>query len=138
MDAVTFYKVSFAAVDITWRAGHAALTLSCPEGFNIDTNDLGTRFYRKVTSLRVPTLRIQILLNRSPERNPWLEAAEIITDMFLDLYSAPEGFQEMVQAQSKFVEDQDRETGRSQRMFASVRQRTVKQGNTYLILVTSF
>ena len=45
---VTFIKFSISTFDATWRAGHAAVMISFPQGIRADTNDLGGRYYRKV------------------------------------------------------------------------------------------
>lgn len=102
---------------MTWRAGHAALVLSLPRGLTLDNNDLGGRFHRKLTSLRVPRASVKVLLTMPVEGRPWLEVGEIVTDAYLDIYSSPSGWHEMAEAQVAFVEQQDRLTGRARRMF---------------------
>jgi hypothetical protein len=121
---VTFLKLALIAVDITWRAGNAALILSLPCGVKVDSNDLGGLYYRKITSLRIPEIRIKILLTPVLKSNRWLEAAEIVADAFLDIYASPLGYRDMAQAQLAYVEEQDRPTGRAQRMFSPLRPHT--------------
>lgn len=118
---VTFLKFALAAVDVTWRAGNAALVLSLPCGVKVDSNDLGGLYYRKITSLRIPEIRIKVLLTPVLKNNRWLEAAEIVADVFLDIYASPLGYRDMAQAQLAYIEEQDRPTGRARRMFSSLR-----------------
>lgn len=118
---VTFLKFTLATVDVTWRAGNAALVLSLPCGVKVDSNDLGGLYYRKITSLRIPEIRIKVLLTPVLKNNRWLEAAEIVADVFLDIYASPLGYRDMAQAQLAYIEEQDRSTGRARRMFSSLR-----------------
>jgi hypothetical protein len=53
----------------------------------------------------------------------WLEALELTMDAYLDIYSSPKGWHEKAAAQAAFVEEQDRLTGRAQRMFSMLRNR---------------
>ncbi|KAF5393264.1 hypothetical protein D9757_000624 [Collybiopsis confluens] len=108
---VTFVKVSAGSIDLLWKAGSAAALLSVPGGFKLDHNDLGGKYHKKSTSIRLPQLVLKTLLDYN-ETNTWLEAAEVVTDVFLDIYSSPAGWQEMSTAQADFVWEQDQPTGR--------------------------
>ncbi|TFK44762.1 hypothetical protein BDQ12DRAFT_730786 [Crucibulum laeve] len=125
---VTFYKIRIAAVDLTWQPGNAALLLSLPCGLNFDSNDLGTQYYRKVISINVPRAVVRVLLSASSERN-WLEAAEVVADAFLDIYSAPLGHHGITRAQMAFIEGQDILTGRARRIFDALLQRGHLKGH---------
>ncbi|RDB25364.1 Protein CSF1 [Hypsizygus marmoreus] len=114
---VTFVKLSLCAVNITWRADHAALLVTLPFGVNVDSNDLGGRYHRKVTSVKLPEICVKVLLTASTEENRWLEAADVTTDAYVDIYSTPHGYRALAQAQIAYVEDQDRLTGRARHMF---------------------
>jgi hypothetical protein len=120
-EIVTFVKFSISTFNATWQAGCAALMISLSQGVRVDINDLGGRYYRKVTSLRVPEVVVKVLLSASMESNRWLEAAEIITDAFLDIYASPRGYRTMTGAQIAYVEEQDRLTSRAHQMLDSLR-----------------
>lgn len=124
MATVTFLKLSVAALDVTWKAGPAAMLLSLPRGLTMDNNDLGGQFHKKLTSLQLPHACVKLLLTSPSEQNSWLEAAELICDAYLDIYGSPTGWQELAEAQADFVEEQDRLTGRARRMFGALRRRT--------------
>ncbi|KAJ3826303.1 hypothetical protein F5880DRAFT_1610366 [Lentinula raphanica] len=108
---LTFVKVVIDSIEILWKAGRAAVLISVNRGLKIDHNDLGSTFHRKLTSIRLPHFSIKTLLNFN-ESDTWLEAAEIVTDAFLDIYSSPPGWHEMSAAQAEFVWEQDQPTGR--------------------------
>jgi hypothetical protein len=111
-------------MDLTWKAGLASVVVCLEHGLKFDSNDLGAHHYRRVTSIRIPHISSKVLLTASTERNIWLEAAEIVFDAYLDIYSAPKGHRLMTRAQSTFVEEQDRLTGRAKRMFDPLRHRS--------------
>lgn len=94
------------------------------QGLKFDSNDLGAHHYCRVTSIRIPHISTKVLLTASTERNIWLEAAEIIFDAYLDIYSAPKGHRLTTRAQLAFVEEQDKLTGRAKRMFDQLRHRS--------------
>ena len=111
-------------MDLTWKAGLASMVVCLEQGLKFDSNDLGAHNYRRVTSIRIPHISSKLLLTASTERNVWLEAAEIICDAYLDIYSAPKGHRLTTRAQSTFVEEQDRLTGRAKRIFDPLRHRS--------------
>ncbi|KAF8973209.1 hypothetical protein BDZ97DRAFT_665381 [Flammula alnicola] len=121
---VTFYKITTKAIELTWKAGNAALAVQLSHGLKFDSNDLGAHQYRKVASLRVPHVSANMLLRASMERNTWLEAAEVVFDAYLDIYSSPVGHRAITRNQLAFVEEQDKLTGRAKMMFNQLRQRT--------------
>ena len=123
---VTFIKFSISTFDATWRAGHAAVMISFPQGIRADTNDLGGRYYRKVSSLRVPKVFVKVLLSASTESDRWLEAAEIIADAYLDIYASPRGHRDTTATQIAYVEEQDTLTSRARQMLVSMRLKGVK------------
>ncbi|KAF8893814.1 hypothetical protein BD779DRAFT_1669348 [Infundibulicybe gibba] len=121
---VTFYKFTSAGCSVTWQAGPAALIVSLPQGFRMDSNDLGGQHHRKVTSLRLP-------------QNPWLEAAELVGDAYVDIYSSPMGWRQASERQRAFVYEQDRMTGRAMRMFkTSTTATSSTSGTSTQIFVT--
>ncbi|KIK67374.1 hypothetical protein GYMLUDRAFT_156567 [Collybiopsis luxurians FD-317 M1] len=111
---VTFVKVFFGSINLLWKAGPAAISLFTPQGLKLDFNDLGGQHHKKLTSIRLPHLELKALLDYN-ESNTWLEAAEIVTDAFLDMYTSPSGWQEMRAAQADFIREQDQPTGRVER-----------------------
>jgi hypothetical protein len=121
---VTFYKVSVESVDITWKAGSAAVVVSLPEGIKVNTNDLAADHYRKVVSLRVPHITTKVLVTSQIPGASWLEAGEVVSDAYIDVYSAPKDYLTLNAAQVVFVEEQDRTTGRVKRMVDGLQGRS--------------
>ncbi|KAG6841879.1 hypothetical protein C0991_005609 [Blastosporella zonata] len=117
---VTFVKFSLKTFDMTWRAANAALVIDLPRGIKTDSNDLGGRYHRKATSLKVAEIYVKLLLTSFLHKNRWLEALSFSADAYVDIYSAPRGYREMAQAQISYIEEQDRLTGRARRMAASL------------------
>lgn len=103
---------------MTLRVNGAALQIICKSGVKIDSNDVGGKNYSKSTGLRIPHIGVKILLNASAERNAWLEAADVTTDLYVDIYAAPRGFKEHIEKQRAFVSEQDKLTGRAARMLS--------------------
>lgn len=120
---MTFYKVAVKSVEVTWKAGHAAMLLQLSKGIKLDRNDLGTQQYKKVTCLRVPQMSCKILLTSSLQQKVWLEAAEITADAYLDVYFTPRNHQTLTRAQLAFIEEQDRTSNRAKRIFHQLRPR---------------
>ncbi|KAG6832605.1 hypothetical protein H0H92_014441 [Tricholoma furcatifolium] len=118
---VTFLKLSLKSLDITWRAGSAALVVNLPRGVKMDSNDLGGRYHRKTTGLRVAEICVKILLSSHPHTERWLEAMNFSADAYLDIYSAPRNYRLKARDQIAFVEEQDRFTGRAGLLVASLR-----------------
>lgn len=120
---ITFLKVKLRRLDATWTAGDACLVISLDDGLKIDSNDRGGNLYRKLTSVRVPRITVKPLF--SPEvvtlRRHWFEAAEVVADAYLDIYSSPKGWKDAARVQAAFVREQDAPTGRVRRMFAGPR-----------------
>lgn len=125
---VTFVKVSLGSVNVLWKAGTAALILTVPQGLKIDYNDLGGQYHKNMTSIRLPQFSIRMLLDYN-KSNTWLEAAEIIADVFLDIYSSPVSWREMSAVQSEFVREQDRPTGRVERFINMLKTARSKPGS---------
>lgn len=115
---ITFYKVNVKSVETVLRVNSAALQILCNSGIKVDSNDVGGVNYSKSTGLRMPHLGVKVLLNASTERNAWLEAADIATDLYVDIYAAPKGFKEHIERQRAFVNEQDRLTDRVTRLLS--------------------
>ncbi|KAG5639402.1 hypothetical protein H0H81_002934 [Sphagnurus paluster] len=111
---VTFVKLFIKALDLTWKAGDAALSISLPKGIKVDSNDLGGRYHRKTTGVKVPEISAKVLLASLLRGGRWLETLDFTADAYLDIYSAPRGFRDTAQAQIAYVEEQDRLTDRAQ------------------------
>ncbi|KDR75835.1 hypothetical protein GALMADRAFT_156774 [Galerina marginata CBS 339.88] len=120
---VSFYKITVKTIEMNCKAGNAVLLVQMQHGLKLDSNDLGAHQYRKVTSLKVPHISTKVLLTSSVERNAWLEAAEAVFDVYLDIYASPVGHRAMTRTQLAFIEEQDRLTGRAKRMFNQLRPR---------------
>ena len=114
---VTFYKIAVKTIEATWKAGQAALLVRFPKGMSFNRNDLGTNQYKRITSLCLPDMSVKVLLTKTPKSNLWLEAAEITTEAYIDIYSSPYNHQALTRAQLAFVVEQDSLTGRAKRIF---------------------
>ncbi|KAG6845925.1 hypothetical protein H0H87_000731 [Tephrocybe sp. NHM501043] len=112
---------------MTWRAGNAALVIDLPRGIKVDSNDLGGRYHRKATSIRVPEIYIKLLLTSSLHTDRWLEALNLFADAYMDMYSAPCGYRQISKAQLSYIEEQDRLTERARRMIAPLAFKNVKE-----------
>ena len=110
--------------------------ISFSQGVRVDTNDLGGRYHRKVTSLRVPKAFVKVLLSASTESSRWLEAAEIITDAYLDIYASPRGHRDMTATQIAYVEEQDILTSRARKMLVSLQPQGAKPRASHVVHVT--
>ncbi|KAF9012385.1 hypothetical protein BDQ17DRAFT_1496756 [Cyathus striatus] len=119
---VTFLKVTLKSLDVTWRAGCAALNVAFPQGLRFDSNDLGTLRYKKVTAMVIPIVQCRVLFTaRSQQNHRWLEAADFVIDVYVDMYDAPSGFLQRVKEQHSFVHEQDKTTHRVQRLLDQLR-----------------
>ena len=95
----------------------AAFSVVMPLGLKVDSNDLGSQYHQKVTSIRIPDLVLRLLISGKQERSPWLEAAAFETHVSLDIYSAPRHHRSHTGKQISFILEQDRPSGRARRMF---------------------
>lgn len=118
--AVTLMKVSVGPVNLTWLAGNTAVDVTIPSGITLNTNDLAGDFYRKVTSIQIPTISLKVLVTNVTRPRSWLEAAHAILDVNVDIYSAPAGWRDTSRVQKEFVRIQDVPTGRAKLMKESL------------------
>ncbi|KAG7440025.1 uncharacterized protein BT62DRAFT_646663 [Guyanagaster necrorhizus] len=116
---VTFVKVRLSSVHVIWEASDAAAILSLPEGLRLDNNNLGGRFHRQLTSIRIPVARAKMLLHNLSDH--WLEAGEMVVDVYLDVYTSPVNWRNLAGAQESFVKEQDVLTGRAAKMLEKFR-----------------
>ena len=139
--AVTLLKVSVDGLDLVWKAGGAALHFHAPRGLRIDFNDLAGKAYKKVTSVRLRQGTIRLLLASGPNQSSWLEAAHTEVDCSVDLYSAPNGWEEAARTQAKFIVEQDAPTGRAKQLIMlhgwaeEFRRKSVGLSPTFLRIV---
>ncbi|THH07232.1 hypothetical protein EW145_g3529 [Phellinidium pouzarii] len=113
----TFLKVTVEAIDTTWETTPASIRLYLPEGVQLQHNNIAGIQYRKMTSISVPLVELQMLLSPNASKH-WLEAGRIQTSLFVDLYKAPEGWRQDAKEQKCFLDFQDEPTHR----FASLTQ----------------
>lgn len=118
--AVTTTKVSVGPVNLIWLAGSTAVDLTIPCGITLNTNDLAGDFYRKVTSIQIPTIVLKVLVTNVTRPRSWLEAAHATLDVNVDIYSAPAGWRETSRMQEEFIRVQDAPTGRAKLMKESL------------------
>ncbi|KAG1742840.1 hypothetical protein EDB19DRAFT_1875202 [Suillus lakei] len=114
---VTFIRLSISHVDATWSAGATAVNLSIPSGFSVHTNDLEGQFCGKLTSVRVPLVALKILLSSRDSKITWCEAADLSTDVNLDIYRSPKTRNP---SQMDFMKGQDELTHRAQYLLDDV------------------
>jgi hypothetical protein len=115
--SVTLLKLSVASVDAAWVAGQSAVVLSVPNGITFTSNDRASLYYRKLLSVRIPSISLKMMLSYGPRRAFWVEAAELLWDAYLDIYLCPRGWKESARAQAAFVQSQDELTGRAKVLF---------------------
>ncbi|KAG1839020.1 hypothetical protein DFJ58DRAFT_813100 [Suillus subalutaceus] len=114
---VTFIRFSTSHVDATWSAGATAVNLSIPSGFSVHTNDLEGQFCGKLTSVRLPLVSLKILLSSRDSKTSWCEAADLSTDINLDVYRSPKVRN---LSQMDFMKEQDELTHRAQHLLDEV------------------
>ncbi|XP_006461147.1 hypothetical protein AGABI2DRAFT_185437 [Agaricus bisporus var. bisporus H97] len=117
---ITFYKVNVGGMEATLRIGNSALHLICNSGIKLESNDLGGANYAKSLGLRILHVGIKVLLKGSTERNTWLEAADVMTDLHVDMYTAPKGFKAHIAKQRAFVAEQDKPTDRAAKVLSRI------------------
>lgn len=106
--------------ELVLRANNTAVQVLCKSGIKVDRNDVGGVNYGNSTGIRVPHLRIKVLLSASTKLNTWLEAADIVTDLYVDVYAAPKGYREHMKRQRAFVSEQDKLTDRAARLLGQI------------------
>ncbi|KAG1765509.1 hypothetical protein EV702DRAFT_1283104 [Suillus placidus] len=114
---VTFIRFSTSHVDATWSVGATAVNLSIPSGFSVHTNDLEGQFCGKLTSVRLPLVSLKILLSSRDSKTSWCEAADLSTDINLDIYRSPKVHN---LSQMDFMKGQDELTHRAQHLLDEV------------------
>ncbi|WVQ74514.1 hypothetical protein IAR50_004115 [Cryptococcus sp. DSM 104548] len=107
---VTFFKLGVEKALVMLTAGNHAISVDAPLGLLLDTSTWGTRSHSSTTSLLLPSLTVN-LLDRRPGKQ-WQVVSNASFGMTLDVYNAPERWQEHVQAQQQFLKEQDTATGR--------------------------
>ncbi|KIR39832.1 hypothetical protein I307_02554 [Cryptococcus deuterogattii 99/473] len=87
-----------------------AISLEALSGLTLDTSTWGTRSYSSNIGLLLPSVAFNII-HRSPRRT-WHVVSSATVGATLDVYNAPDRWQEQVSAQQEFLKEQDSETGR--------------------------
>ncbi|SJK97794.1 uncharacterized protein ARMOST_01049 [Armillaria ostoyae] len=113
------FSILFGWLELLNYSGDAAAILSLPEGLRLDNNNLGGRFHRQLTSIRIPVACVKMLLRNLSDR--WLEAGEMTLDVYLDIYTSPVNWRNLAAAQESFVKEQDALTGRVAKMLEQFR-----------------
>ncbi|KAG2150597.1 hypothetical protein DEU56DRAFT_37144 [Suillus clintonianus] len=113
----TFIRFSTSHIDATWSAGATAVNLSLPSGLSVHTNDLEGQFCGKLTSVRLPIASLKILLSSRDSKTIWCEAADLSTDINLDIYRSPKTRNP---SQMDFIKGQDELTHRAQYLLDEV------------------
>jgi hypothetical protein len=105
---------------MTWSTGLAAVAVSIPVGLNAQSNDRPGKYHRKFSCVRVPRVGLKVLLKAGSERSPWLEAADLATDAYVDIYASPLGWRDTAKEQAEFIQAQDILTSRLNAMFSTL------------------
>lgn len=112
-------------VDMTWQANAASIRAALSRGLQFSFNNIATSHYRKVTSIVVPDLELQMLLPPTTGKQ-WLEVCRFRTNIGLDMYKSPQGWRSDAAEQRKFLAEQDGPTQR----FADI-DTSKRQSSTY-------
>lgn len=115
--AATFLKIAVNFIDGSLLTDSNAIRLFLPEGLAFFFNNLAGTYYRKVTSVNVPKIELQMLALPS-RSSQWIEAAACRASLSLDLYKSPTGWRQDAEIQKRFVEAQDSVTHRFVDKFA--------------------
>lgn len=107
---VTFFKFSINHALAMLTADSSAISFEALSGLTLDTSTWGTRSYSSNIGLLLPSFTLNVI-HRSP-RKTWRVVSSATVGATLDLYSAPDRWQERVSAQQEFLKEQDSETGR--------------------------
>ncbi|ODN76792.1 hypothetical protein L202_05394 [Cryptococcus amylolentus CBS 6039] len=107
---VTFFKLCVEKALVMLTEGDHSISIDIPRGLLLDTSTWGTRSHSSNTSMLMPSLTAN-LLSRGPG-SQWQVVSNACLGMTLDIYNAPERWQEHVEAQQRFLRDQDTATGR--------------------------
>lgn len=110
MCSVTFFKFSINHALAMLTADSNAISLEALSGLTLDTSTWGTRSYSSNIGLLLPSVALNII-HRSPRRT-WHVVSSATVGATLDVYNAPDRWQERVSAQQEFLKEQDSETGR--------------------------
>lgn len=110
--SVTFIKLTVDQVHIVWQVDRAAVEIALPNGIRYCSNDVPGKLHRKSSSVCMPQVYFKMLLASRNRPDTWYEAATAELDANLDIYSAPDGWQEHASAQRAFVAAQDMLTNR--------------------------
>ncbi|KAI0058067.1 hypothetical protein BV25DRAFT_1994498 [Artomyces pyxidatus] len=108
---VTFLKITIGSIDLTWSAAPVAVQTRMPGGLRMEMNDMAGNNHRKVTSIQLPEVIVKVL-STHPSRGHWIEVAEVVFDLAVDIYSCPPGWQDSAIAQAAFLAVQDAPTRR--------------------------
>lgn len=107
----TFLKVKVDEADLTWQATAASVRANFPDGLSFSFNNIARMSHRKLTSLAVPAIEVQLLLPPTTGKQ-WLEVCRLRTTIYLDLYKATKGWRSDAVIQREFITVQDKPTQR--------------------------
>lgn len=108
---MTFFKLGIDHLSAVLFAGESAVSVDFSSGINLDTSTLGTRSCSSMIGLSVPILDVH-LLQRDFHSRKWRSAGSMTTNLSVDLYNAPKGWQEKASLQQDFIREQDAPTHR--------------------------
>ena len=125
---VTFFRQCVKELSFTIFDEHAALSLSLPQGVNVDISTWATRSFQSAIAVVVPQISVELL---HEEAGKWVSVATVQADLAMDVFNAPSGWQEKVAKQQKFIREEDAPTRRIAFMYDE-KHKATQNPDTYL------
>jgi hypothetical protein len=109
---VTFFKLGIDKISAQYNVGDHGISLDLPRGVNLDTSSLATRACSSSIGLIVPLLNVSLLCRNETNSRRWEAVGSVATDLSLDLYNAPVGWEEKASLQQEFLKEMDEDSRR--------------------------
>jgi hypothetical protein len=116
---VTLLVLSSDAMDVTlWGGQHSAVQVTLAQGFCIHYDDLACSDYAKHAEIDLPSVAVKCLLSNPTaavgvsDDEPWLEVAEVSSDISVALGLSWSGWRQKAEEQLAYVRAQDAPTRR--------------------------
>lgn len=117
---VTFFKLGIDHVAATLFCDDgAAVSIDLASGVNLDTSSLATQSFKSAVGLIVPAISVTLLDHDSFQRK-WDPVGTIATNLALDVFNAPAGWQRKASDQQQFLIQEDKPTKRISYMYRDV------------------
>ena len=109
-------KVGVDSVEAAILFDTVATRAVLSRGLELFFNNIAGTSYRKLTSLTVPQIELQLLYSPKATKQ-WLEVARARSSLGFDMYKSPSGWRHDAELQRRFLEAQDATTRRFKNMF---------------------